>query len=169
LSLEQYQNELSQAGHKFRPKRCPNCQRSALRAHGHYNRKADRSRNANLNPIQILRFYCPKCRRTCSVLPECIPQKRWYLWQDQEQCLLACFNGCSMAAIARDLLPSRQTITRWLHWVTDRFKEFRPDLSSRFPVLGYESEVLDWWKRLLGKIRLSKAMVILHGIGVNIP
>jgi hypothetical protein len=74
-----------------------------------------------------------------------------------------------MAAIARDLLPSRQTITRWLHWVTDRFKEFRPDLSSRFPVLGYESEVLDWWKRLLGKIRLSKAMVILHGIGVNIP
>lgn len=174
LSLEQYLKELKNSGaHKFRPKCCPHCQRHGLRAHGHYNRKADRQlyphEHSNLNPIPILRFYCPHCRRTCSVLPECIAPRRWYSWKEQEHCLVASFHESSVQKIAKKFLPSRQTINRWLHWVVDRFKEFRPDLQSRFPFLGYESEALNWWKKLLKKMRLSATMVILNKMGISVP
>ncbi len=58
---------------------------------------------------------------------------------------------------------------RWMHWVVDRFKDFRLDLQSRFPVLGYESGPFGWWKKLLQTISLSTAMVILNARGVNVP
>ncbi len=103
------------------------------------------------------------------MLPECIAPKRWYQWQVQEQCLVACFDGDSSQEIARQFSPSRQTVVRWMHWVVDRFKDFRPDLQSRFPVLGYESEAFGWWKRLLQKTSLAAAMVILNAMGVNVP
>jgi hypothetical protein len=101
-------------------------------------------------------------------LPECIPPRRWYLWTEQEDCLKACFNGFSALSGAKKLLPSRQTIRRWLSWTFDRFKEFRLELQSRFPALGYEREALGWWKKLLEKIRLSAAIVILHNTGINV-
>ncbi|HEV8052447.1 MAG TPA: DUF6431 domain-containing protein [Parachlamydiaceae bacterium] len=162
-------NDLSQVPHKFKPKCCPHCHKSGLWSHGHYHRKADRDGHPNLNPIPILRFYCKYCGRTCSVLPECIPPRRWYIWKTQEYCLIACFNGDSVSEIARQFSPSRQTIMRWLHWVFDRFRDFRPDLMSRFPVLGYESEAFGWWKTLLQKISLSMAMVVLNSVGINVP
>jgi hypothetical protein len=56
-----------------------------------------------------------------------------------------------------------------LHWVVDRFKEFCPDLQSRFPFLGYESEPFNWWGKLFEKIRLSGAMVILNKMGISVP
>jgi hypothetical protein len=87
----------------------------------------------------------------------------------QEQCLVARFNGGGAQEIARQLSPSRQTVMRWMHWVLDRFKDFRPDLQSRFPVLGYESGPLGWWKKLIQTIRLSLAMAILNTMGVNVP
>jgi len=55
-----------------------------------------------------------------------------------------------------------------VEWTFDRFKEFRPELQSRFSVLGYESEPFGWWKKLLEKIRLSGAMVILNRLGINV-
>lgn len=174
LSLEQYLKELKNSqSHNFKPKYCPHCQRSGLHSHGHYNRKADRqvylNECSNLNPIPILRFYCPHCRRTCSVLPECIAPRRWYSWKEQEHCLAASFHGFRAQKVASNFLPSRQTVERWLHWVVDRFREFRPDLQSRFPFLGYESEALNWWEKLLEKIRLSAAMVILNKMGISVP
>jgi hypothetical protein len=101
-------------------------------------------------------------------LPECIAPKRWYLWKEQEDCLKACFNGVSTLSIAKQLLPSRQTIRRWVKWTFDRFKEFRPELQSRFSILGYESELFGWWKKLLETIRLSGAMLILNRLGINV-
>lgn len=56
-----------------------------------------------------------------------------------------------------------------MHWVVDRFKEFCPDLQSRFPSLGYESDVFDWWKKLFEKVSLSAAMVILNLLGIDVP
>jgi hypothetical protein len=58
---------------------------------------------------------------------------------------------------------------RWMHWVVDRFKEFCPDLQSRFPSLGYESDVFDWWRKLFEKVSLSAAMVILNLLGIDVP
>lgn len=102
------------------------------------------------------------------MLPECIAPRRWYLWQEQEECLKAFFNGLSARSIAKRFLPSRQTVKRWVEWAFESFKEFRPDLQSRFPFLGYESGPVGWWKKLLGKIRLSEAMVILNRLGINV-
>lgn len=168
LSLEQYITGLSQAPHEFKPKDCPYCHKKNLWSHGRYHRKADRRACPTLNPIPILRFFCHYCRRTCSLLPECIAPRRWYLWKEQEDCLKARFNGFSIQSIARRFLPSRQTIRRWLHWAFDWFEEFRMELQSRFPSLGYESEALEWWKKLLEKISLSTTMRILRNIGINV-
>lgn len=172
LSLEQYLFDLSgtiEISYSIKPLSCPHChKRGSLWSHGHYNRKADRQGGA-LNPIPIFRFYCHLCHRTCSVLPECIPPRRWYLWQTQETCLKAFFNGDKVQKIKQLLLPSRQAIMRWLHWAFDRFKEFRLDLQSRFSVLGYENEAFGWWKALLEKVSLSTAMVILNCMGLTVP
>ena len=156
---------------KFRPACCPHCQSPVLWGHGSYPRKPDREGNPTLNPIPILRFYCPSpsCGRTCSVLPECIAPRRWYPWKTQENCLKAVLSGEDVRAIERQFTPSRQTIARWMHWAVDRFKAFCPDLRSRFPDLGYESDVFDWWERLFEKISLSAAMVILNANGIVVP
>ena len=113
-------------------------------------------------------FFCPFCHHTCSALPACMAPRRWYLWEEQEQCLKARFRGCSISAIARLFLPSRQTVNRWLQWALGRFNEFRSELQVRFPSLGYENQAPGWWSKLLEKIKLSTAMAILHGIGINV-
>ena len=94
--------------------------------------------------------------------------RRWYLWEEQEHCLKARFGGYSTSYIARLFLPSRQTIRRWEQWAISRFNEFRAEWQARFPSLGYESQVPGWWSKLLQKIRLSTAMAVLHGIGINV-
>ena len=173
LSIEKYLNDLSgtiKFSYIFKPLYCPHChKRGCLWSHGHYNRKTDRQGHPSLNPIPIFRFYCHLCHHTCSVLPECIAPRRWYLWQTQEDCLKAFFNGDKAQRIEKQFPPSRQTVMRWLHWAFDRFKEFRLDIQSRFSVLGYENEAFGWWKTLLQKISLSATMVILNRMGVNVP
>lgn len=103
------------------------------------------------------------------MLPECISPRRWYSWEEQEQCLVASLHEPSIQKIAQKFIPSRQTIRRWFQWALDRANDFRPDLQSRFPVLGYESEELGWWEKLLNKMRLSTAMVLLNSMGINVP
>ena len=89
----------------FRPDTCPTCSMQGLRCHGHYERKADRVNPAgsNLNPIWIYRFYCLNCQHTCSVLPECIPPYRWYLWKMQQTVMLFYLSGLSRRQISQQL------------------------------------------------------------------
>ncbi len=52
--------------------------------------------DSSLNPLKIQRYYCPSCRKTMSVLPECIPRNRWYLWSVQQVILLLFVQGVSI-------------------------------------------------------------------------
>ena len=88
ISLLQYveqfnDNKLSRLTH------CLACGRLNPWFHG-YPRQSDRISHSNtsMNPIWIHRYYCPDCYKTCSVLPECIPPRRWYLWEAQQIAIL---------------------------------------------------------------------------------
>jgi transposase-like protein len=116
VTLFQYLNVLKNEPETLRPERCPFCGKLHPWIHGSYPRKADRSCNGkeSLNPIYIQRYFCSGCSRTCSVLPEAIPPKRWYLWQAQEAVLLLLLAGKNIYATAKEVMPSRHTISRWL-------------------------------------------------------
>ncbi len=83
--LKQHIKQLNENLGSYRPSRCPSCGKAGLWYHVCYLRFPGRSLNDHhLNPISIPRFICPKCGKTCSVLPECIAARRWYLWAVQQ-------------------------------------------------------------------------------------
>lgn len=149
----------------------PDCGMSGLWRHGYRHRKADRenSDQATLNPVAILRLYCPSCRHTCSVLPECIPPRRWYLWAIQQVALQLFFSGMSFNKISQQLKPSRWTISRWLNRLKDKFQEHALHLKTKWSCLGYHTSLSTFWSALLNKIDLSHAMVFLHGQKMIVP
>ena len=102
VSLIQYVELIKNESGILRPKRCIFCGKLGLWLHGCYPRKADRTNSGDLllNPILIQRFFCPDCQRTCSVLPECIPPRRWYLWDIQQVALLLLLSEESLRACA---------------------------------------------------------------------
>jgi transposase-like protein len=171
VSLVQYLSTLNNGPERYRLKYCLCCGKAGVWLHGCYPRKADRSGLAeeSLNPIWIQRFYCPDCRRTCSVLPECIPPRRWYLWEVQQVALLLILSGKSFYAAAKEIIPSRYTIARW----TTRFKEqlhlHKDVLCNHFVELGRVVGFTDFWQACLKQIPLSSAMRLCHVAGVPVP
>ncbi len=155
----------------FRPDKCPHCGQRNPHCHGFYSRKADRenSGQSNLNPIWIYRFYCSACKRTCSVLPECIPQYRWYLWKMQQTALFLYCSGLTYKKISQQLSPSRWTISRWIRRFKSQFNQHAPHLKSQFSWLGYTSGFIEFWQTYLSKKRLSTAMMLLKNLGIAIP
>lgn len=78
--LFQYSELIKNKLNVIRPDRCLYCGRLKVWLHGGYPRKADRTNSTDsLNPVMIQRYYCPECYKTFSVLPECLPPRRWYL------------------------------------------------------------------------------------------
>lgn len=168
ISLFQYLRTYREDPQQFRPKRCTHCGCSTLWYHGHYERKSDHDAGA-LNPIPISRFYCPTCHRTCSVLPECIPPRRWYLWLVQQAAFLLKLAGHSCRNIRRQLKPSRHTISRWWRRWQERHGEFSFGLQSLHPPFGYASHFQAFWQRCLSEVALSQAMIWLNQQGVIVP
>lgn len=167
-SLMQYLGLIKNGSGLFRPERCPHCGRCGMWCHGYYYRKTDRERGL-LNPIPIPRFICPHCGTTCSVLPECIPPRRWYLWKVQEAVFALICAGNSIKKIAKNLLLSRHTINRWWARLKNQYHLHKDALCNHLPGLGLTSNVVDFWKACLGKISLGQAMYLCHASGVNIP
>lgn len=170
-TLMQHIIELNKNPDTYRPDSCCYCGHNKLRRHGYYPRKADRENAAeeSLNPIMIPRFYCSSCKRTCSVLPECIPPRRWYLWCMQQACLLLTLSGKSLRQVEKQTLPSRWTISRWANRLKEQFDLHSLHLKSCFSELGYYSLFERFWKNCLEKISLAKAMLVLNELGVAIP
>lgn len=84
-SLQEHLDRLACKPDDYRPPACPKCGFARLWGHGHYVRKADRE-TGELNPVPIPRFRCGRkggCRATCSMVPSCLPPRRWYLWSVQ--------------------------------------------------------------------------------------
>lgn len=171
LTLVQYVSVLKQNPERFKPKSCPHCFALSLYNHGHYDRKADRDNpsNATLNPIAICRFFCPRCKRTCSTLPECIPPRRWYLWTMQQYCLLAILSGCSLRKVEQQSLPHRSTLRRWFARLSEKFTSYSFHLKSHYPILGRCQDISDFWQQVMEQLGLSKSMLMLNLLGEIMP
>lgn len=170
-SLIQYKNAMEYAPEQIRPDRCFCCGRASPWRHASYSRKPDRSSppGESLNPILIQRYYCTGCKKTFSVLPECIPPRRWYLWEVQEIVLLLFALGQSAYAIAKDSLPSYKTIRRWLTRFQERFLLHKDTLCSCCDGLDRTRGMGDFWKTCFKKMTLGAAMRLCHISEVVIP
>ena len=167
-SLVQHLATLKDSFFRYRPDKCPLCGKSGLWFHGVYYRKSDRE-NEDLNPIPIPRFLCPHCEHTCSVLPECIPPRRWYLWLAQQAALQLLLSGQSQRAIAATLTLGRRTIGRWWKRFKEQFLQHESVLRSHYPELGRTTGMIDFWTACLEKISLATAMQLCHINEVVVP
>jgi transposase-like protein len=150
---------------------CIHCGSTKLWKHGCYFRKSDRDNKTNesLNPIPIQRFLCTSCKKTCSALPECIPPRRWYLWEIQQLVFILFLAGKSIYAIAKETIPSRYTISRWINNLKINFKLHKSVLCQYFIDLGRTKDFTEFWRNCLKNTTLSKTMLICNFAGVNIP
>jgi len=158
----------------LRPDCCPHCRHPHLHGHGSYGRQADRfsPAHASLNAILIRRFRCPKCGRTCSTLPECIPPRRWYSWALQQAMLTFILNDCSVrqaSQAAPKRQPARSTITRWWQALHEQFIRHSDALRARCSFLGRTTHIIDFWLSCFGRMRLSRAMFLLNAAGIFVP
>lgn len=156
---------------RYCPERCRRCGYAGQHHHGTYPRKADRENagDHNLNPVLIPRFYCPHCHHTCSVLPECIPPRRWYLWSIQQAALLWVLQGGSFSQAARTHQPSRRTIRRWVQRLAEHFELHAFHLRSQLAQLGRFEQLKDFWSACFDHFSLAQAMYLLNQSGVLIP
>jgi transposase-like protein len=171
-SLVQYIATRNNQTERFRLEQCLNCGHAYPWFHGCYFRKADRSNTTqeSLNPIPIQRFYCPECRRTSSALPECIPARRWYLWEFQQIVLmLALMDHRPQDAIKKNIAPSRQTISRWLTRFREQFHRHKDALLTHASHLGRTNGFSEFWPCCFASMLLSSAMRICHVSGVPVP
>lgn len=157
----------------YRPQCCARCGKAGLWAHGVYWRKPDREGEGgagqSLNPVAIPRFLCPGCRHTCSVLPECIPPRRWYQWKVQQQVLVLVLAGASIEQISMQVRPCARTVWRWWSHLRERFAVHAFHLRNRFPELGLGQEAVSFWQGCLRRMTLAQAMFRLHQAEVTIP
>lgn len=172
LSLSQHLSDMRLSPESYRPKMCP-CGFSKLWFHGSYTRKFVQYDlgDLRLDPVPVLRFYCPDCKHTCSVLPECIPPRSWFLWKTRQVIFLLLLAGNSLDRThASNGSPvSRDSIKRWWRHFRSEFSTYSFHLLTFFPCLGRHPELSDFWRTLLGLRSLSSAMLMLHQEGVVVP
>lgn len=171
-TLLQHIETLRSTPEVYRPKRCPHCGLGDLWRHGCYSRKADRrspSDEESLNPIQIPRFFCSGCWRTCSRLPSCIAPRRWYSWLVQQQVLLWLLEVCSLRGCGANFGLYRSTVRRWRNWLASCSPLYEFTLRSRFPEWGRTTDWKSFWCACLGHTPLSEIMACLDNHGVTVP
>lgn len=173
FSLDQHLEVLRKDPEAYRPERCPGCRHTNVWSHGCYTRKPDRKDldEPSLNPVPILRFFCPECRSTCSVLPECIPPRSWYLWEVRQVIFLLLLAGNSIGSTtaSNGSRASRKTIKRWWQSFNDGFQSFSFHLLRHFPCMGRHDGFTKFWTACLALRPLSSSMRLLHEEGLPVP
>ena len=171
VTLDQHQECYRGAPEAYRPERCCHCGKEGMHRHGHYERNVPRGEGltASLGSLFIPRFYCPKCRGTCSRLPVCLAPRRQYWWQTQQAVLEELISGQSIREVARRLCPSRRTLRRWWRWLEERFGVHALHLRSRFASLGRSVDWKGFWSLCFERMGLSEAMAWLDLSGVSVP
>jgi len=167
-SLTQHQKLFNTNPEIYRPPHCPSCGCSRMWCHGGYTRKADREGDVDFNPILIPRFLCTQraCRKSCSVLPECISPRRWYSWSIQQAMLLLLLSG---PLADEQVNPHVRTVWRWWERLKAGFDIHRFYLCSHFALLGQYGSVSTFWLACFARMPLSSAMLIIHQGGEDIP
>jgi hypothetical protein len=79
--------------HGRRPGRCPHCQHGKLHRHGAYARHSQADGRADEDLETISRYFCPRCGRTCSVLPDDMLPYRSISASKTQKHFDAVFNG----------------------------------------------------------------------------
>lgn len=159
MSLGQYLNEsFSIFGTK-----CQKCGGTKYYKHGCYYRKSERQR------IPIKRFKCVNCGHTFSILPECMPPQRWYLWKIQQAALLMALNGKSYKAIAKKIQPVRSTVARWIKQLKEHTRVYMDHLKTLHPALVRLNDFKLLWQKILDLMPLSKIMLSLNNAGIIVP
>ena len=155
--------------------RCSCGRINTLHRHGYYYRKSDRHAEPgqSLNPIKILRFICKLCRKTCSLLPECIPPRRWYLWKVQQSVIQEHLSGNSWHKISCKIKVARSTCRRWIQHLQNKFL-LHADVLRNAPGKSSEGlvhcfEVKSFWQNYLAQFDLSRAMLLCHNAGIDVP
>ncbi len=172
LSLLHHNENLRNDPESYRPKRCPGCSHTIVWCHGCYLRKADRKDlNEPSELVHIPRFYCPECDSTCSVLPECIPPRSWYLWKVRQIIflLLLAGNSVNRTVATSGSRVCRQTVQRWWRRFLDSFSDYSFHLRNHFPWLGRHTELIDFWTKCLASMPLSTVMRLLYEEGCSVP
>jgi hypothetical protein len=167
LTLVQHLFLLNSNPERYRPKCCLLCGKDKVWFHGCYTRKSDRT--GKLGPIPILRFFCPDCNHTFSVLPECIPPRRWYLWETQQAAIEKLLEGQSLTSASQDTLPTRWTLSRWRNQLQERFDIDSYYLKSWKSYLGRAKNFTEFWQIYLADGLLSTAMIYLNSRGHSVP
>ena len=156
----------------YRPPCCSNCGHGTLWNHGCYFRKAVRGLafdDGSQKPIQIPRYLCSFCQRSCSRLPSCIPPRRWYGWLLQQQVLQSLLTVYSLRGCGIVHGLCRSTVRRWWNWLASRTPTFEFFLRSRYPELGRTIDSPSFWRACLGSMPLSEIMACLDNDGVTVP
>jgi transposase-like protein len=169
LTLEQHLRAVVSTAQSYRPDRCPHCGSGNLWGHGCYDRKADHSSHAALNPVPVPRFRCPECSRTCSRLPLCICPRRWYGWALQQLVFSLRLSGVSLRRTAAVTGLARHTVRRWWRWLEAGSGDFAFYLRSRFHDLGRTTDAPSFWRACFARMPLCGAMAWLDGDGVTVP
>jgi len=171
LSLCQYKFEIDINPEQNRPDKCVYCGKAHPRRHAKYQRKAERDAASagSRSPVFIQRYYCSACGRTTSALPECISPRRWYLWEIQQGALILSLLGKSAYAIAKEIIPSHHTISRWVARFHEQFILHKDTLCVHFGDLGRTCGLAEFWQACFEKITLGAAMRLCHVAGVFIP
>jgi transposase-like protein len=171
VTLEQHQQRLQDDPETYRPERCCHCGKAGMHRHGHYERNTPRGEGLALplGSLFIPRFYCPKCRGTCSRLPACLAPRRQYWWQSQQAVLEGLISGQSVREMARRMWPSRRTVGRWWRWLQEQFDFHALPLRSRFAELGRSVDWKGFWSLCFERMDLSEAMGWLNLTEMRVP
>jgi hypothetical protein len=79
------------------------------------------------------------------MLPEEIPPRRWYLWSIQQAAIVLTLAGKSLTAVAKEVAPSRHTVSRWLGRLKERFRFHKDVLCQHVIDLGRTDNLVDFW------------------------
>jgi transposase-like protein len=170
-TFSQHLQTLEEQPELYRPPQCLYCSGTTIWSHGFYYRKPDRIHHGKscMNDIPIPRFQCAACKRTFSTLPEGVAPHRWYPWVIQQWCLWLSLQGWSVNQLSQHFPMVRSTISRWCHWLSDKFKHHYQVSCERDWSMGYFADVSSFWNRWLEQKPFSTAMLLLNQQGVSVP
>lgn len=169
-SLQEHLHRLISQPEDYRPKHCRHCGQTHLWCHGHYTRKPrENGENAELD---VPRYRCVDCKKTSSVLPSCVPPRRWYMWSVQQAVLMYLLCGGTQEECAEKLAhlgPAISTMQRWWRWLMRRNDELAHQLRNWRPQWGRTVDRREFWRVAMAEEPLRELMAYLDSQGVDIP
>jgi transposase-like protein len=169
-SLQEHLHRLINQPEDYRPEHCPQCGQTHLWCHGHYTRKP--RENGEHKEVDVLRYRCVDCKKTCSVLPSCIAPRRWYMWSMQQAVLMYLLCGGTQEACAQELAhlgPAIRTMQRWWRWLRRCNDDFALHLRNKQPDWGRTANWQEFWRAAMVDEPLRELMAYLDSQGVDIP